>query len=121
MTRGECISRGEIWWIDYGVPYGSEPGYKRPVLVMQNDLFNNSKINTTVVIPLTTNLLLADVPGNIYIDKKESKLSKDSVILLSQIGVVDKQRFVKKNSKINKDTMENIENSIMFILGIKTL
>jgi mRNA interferase MazF len=120
MTHGESISRGEIWWIDYGIPYGSEPGYKRPVLVMQNDLFNNSKINTTVVIPLTTNLLLADVPGNIFLDKKESKLPKDSVILLSQIGVVDKQRFVEKISKINKDTMEKVENNSMFILGIKT-
>jgi mRNA interferase MazF len=115
------MTRGELWWIDYGVPFGSEPGYKRPVLVIQNDLFNNSKINTTVVIPLTTNLLLADVPGNIFLDKKESKLPKDSVILLSQIGVVDKQRFVEKISKTSKDTMKKIENSMMFILGIKML
>jgi mRNA interferase MazF len=111
--------RGELWWIDYGVPYGSEPGYRRPVIIIQNDLFNNSKINTTVVIPLTTNLLLADVPGNILLDKKESKLGKNSVILLSQIGVVDKERFIEKISKINKDTMEKIDNNIMFILGIK--
>jgi mRNA interferase MazF len=113
--------RGELWWIDYGVPYGSEPGYQRPVLVIQNDLFNNSKINTNVVIPLTTYLLLTDVPGNIFLDKKESKLPKDSVILLSQIGVVDKQRFVEKISKISKDTMGKIENNIIFILGIKLL
>jgi mRNA interferase MazF len=113
--------RGEIWWIDYGVPYGSEPGYRRPVLVMQNDIFNKSKINTTVVIPLTTNLLLADVPGNIFLDKKESKLPKDSVILLSQIGVVDKQRFIEKISKVNTGTMERIENNILVILGIKAV
>ncbi|MDR1948046.1 MAG: type II toxin-antitoxin system PemK/MazF family toxin [Spirochaetaceae bacterium] len=113
--------RGELWWIDYGVPYGSEPGYRRPVIIIQNDIFNNSKINTTVVIPLTTNLLLADVPGNILLDKKESKLGKNSVILLSQIGVVDKERFMEKISKIDKTTMEKIDNNIMFILGIKKL
>jgi mRNA interferase MazF len=113
--------RGELWWIDYGVPYGSEPGYRRPVIIIQNDIFNNSRINTTVVIPLTTNLLLADVPGNIFLDKKDSKLGKNSVILLSQIGVVDKERFIEKISKINKDTMEKIDDNIMFILGIKNL
>ena len=111
--------RGEIWWLDYGIPFGSEPGYRRPVIVLQNDFFNNSNINTTIVIPLSTNLLLADVPGNIFLGKKESKLGKDSVILLSQIGVVDKQRLIEKIAKINNDTMEKIENNIIFILGIK--
>ena len=113
--------RGELWWVDYGIPYGSEPGYRRPVIVMQNDFFNNSKINTTIVIPLSTNLLLADVPGNIFIDKNESNLGKDSVILLSQIGVIDKQRLTEKISKINKNIIEKIENNILFILGIKLI
>jgi mRNA interferase MazF len=49
------MTRGEIWWADYGIPYGSEPGYRRPVIILQNDFFNNSKINTTVVIPLSSN------------------------------------------------------------------
>ena len=86
---------------------------------MQNDFFNNSNINTTIVIPLSTNLLLADVPGNILLDKKESRLGKNSVILLSQIGVIDKQRLMEKITKINKNVMERIENNILFILGIK--
>ena len=111
--------RGEIWWLDYGIPFGSEPGFRRPVVILQNDFFNSSSINTTIVIPLSTNILLADVPGNILLKKKESKLGKDSVILLSQIGVVDKQRLMEKVAKINNDTMEKIENSIIFILGIK--
>jgi len=113
--------RGEIWWLDYGVPFGSEPGYKRPVIVLQNDFFNSSNINTTVVVPLSTNLLLADVPGNILLEKKESKLGKDSAIIVSQISVVDKQRLIEKISKINKEIMEKIENSILFILGIKMI
>ncbi|MDR0473155.1 MAG: type II toxin-antitoxin system PemK/MazF family toxin [Treponema sp.] len=87
------MTRGEIWWIDYGIPYGSEPGYRRPVIILQNDFFNSSNINTTIVIPLSTNLLLADVPGNMLINKKDTKLGKDSVMLLSQIGVIDKTEY----------------------------
>lgn len=111
--------RGELWWVDYGIPYCSEPGYKRPVIILQNDFFNNSNINTTIVIPLSTNLLLADIPGNILIEKRYSKLKKDSVILLSQIGVIDKQRLTEKISKIDKSIMEKIERNIAFLLGIK--
>jgi mRNA interferase MazF len=111
--------RGELWWVNYGIPYGSEPGYRRPVIIMQNDFFNNSKINTTVVVPLTTNLLLADVPGNVKINKKDTRLNKDSVILISQIGVIDKERLIEKISKIKSEIMEKLENNIAFILGIK--
>ena len=115
------MKSGELWWVDYGIPYESEPGYRRPLIIVQNDFFNKSKINTTIVIPLSTNLLLADVPGNILIEKSESKLGKDSVILLSQIGVIDKQRLTEKVSRLNKNIMEKIENNIMFLLGIKTI
>jgi mRNA interferase MazF len=111
--------RGELWWVDYGIPYGSEPGYRRPVIIMQNDLFNNSKIKTTIVAPLSTNILLADVPGNIFISKNDSKLTKDSVILISQTGVIDKERLLEKVSEINNEIMKKIENNLMFILGIK--
>ena len=110
--------RGELWWVDYGVPYGSEPGYRRPVIILQNDFFNNSNINTTIVIPLSTNLLLADVPGNILVEKRYGKLGEDSVIVLSQIGVVDKQRLIEKITKIDRTTMEKIEKNVAFILGI---
>jgi mRNA interferase MazF len=115
------MTRGEIWWVDYGIPFGSEPGYRRPVIILQNDFFNNSKINTTIVIPISSNLLLADVPGNIYIEKRDCKLGKNSVILTSQFGVIDKERLIEKISKINNDIMKKIENSIMFILGIKII
>jgi mRNA interferase MazF len=113
--------RGEIWWVDYGIPYGSEPGYRRPVIIIQNDFFNASKIKTTIAVPLSTNLLLADVPGNILVSKKDSKLTKDSVILISQVGVIDKERLLEKVSKINNDIMGKIENSVLFILGIKNI
>jgi mRNA interferase MazF len=112
------MTRGELWWADFGIPFGSEPGYKRPVLIIQNDFFNNSKINTTIVIPLSTNLILAEVPGNILITKHESKLKKDSVLTISQIEVIDRQRLIEKITKIDKTIIEKVENNILFILGI---
>ena len=112
------MTRGELWWVDLGIPYGSEPAYKRPVLIIQNDFFNNSKINTTVIVPLTTNFLFAEAPGNIVIYKDESKLSKDSVIVISQIKVIDKSRLIEKISKVNKAIIQEVENNLMFILGI---
>jgi mRNA interferase MazF len=112
------MTRGELWWADFGIPFGSELGYKRPVLILQNDFFNNSRINTTIVIPLTTNMLFADAPGNIVITKNESKLKKDSVITLSQIEVIDRQRLIEKISKVDRSIIGKIEDNILFILGI---
>ena len=111
--------RGDLWWADYGEPFGSEPGYRRPVIIFQIDYFNKSKINTLIVIPLTTNILMAEVPGNVFLEKNETKLRKDSVVLTLQIGVIDRQRLVERISRINKSTMEKIEESLAFILGIK--
>jgi mRNA interferase MazF len=113
------MTRGELWWADFGMPFGSEPGYKRPVLIIQNDFFNNSKINTTIVIPLTTNLILADAPGNILITRRESKLKKDSVITISQIEVIDRHRLIEKITKLEGTIIEKIENNILFVLGIR--
>ena len=112
------MTRGELWWVDLGLPYGSEPGYRRPVLILQNDFFNNSKINTTVIVPLTTNSLYAEAPGNLVLYKEDSKLSKDSVIVVSQITVIDKNRLIEKISKVNNTIIEEVENKIMFVLGI---
>jgi mRNA interferase MazF len=115
------MMRGELWWVDLGMPYGSESGFRRPVLIIQNDFFNESKINTTIVVPLTTNILYADAPGNIFIYKDDSKLSKDSVIVISQIRVIDRKRLIERISKVNRTVIEEVENNILFILGIVKL
>ena len=112
------MTRGELWWADFGMPFGSESGYRRPVLILQNDFYNNSKINTIVVVPLTTNILYADAPGNIVINKKDSKLSKDSVLVVSQIRAIDKKRLIEKISKINRTMILELDNNILFLLGI---
>jgi len=111
--------RGELWWADFGVPFGSEPVYKRPVFIIQNDFFNKSKINTAIVIPLTTNLLLAEAPGNIFMARNESKLKKDSVMVISQIEVIDRQRLIEKITAVDGAIVKKVEDSIMFVLGIK--
>ncbi|MCL2380119.1 MAG: type II toxin-antitoxin system PemK/MazF family toxin [Treponema sp.] len=113
--------RGELWWVDLGVPFGSGSGFRRPVVILQNDFFNKSQIKTTIILPLSTNMILADAPGNIIITKKESKLNKNSVIILSQVKAVDRARLIEKISKIDRTIMEKIENNIMFILGINRI
>ncbi len=112
------MTRGEIWWADFGLPFGSEPGFRRPVLVVQDDTFTRSRINTVIVIPLTTNLLLENAPGNIHLEKDESGLSRDSVIVVSQIGVIDKARMIEKASRLGKRSVEEVEYGMRLVLGL---
>jgi mRNA interferase MazF len=113
--------RGEIWWADFGIPFGSEPGFNRPVVIIQNDDFNRSNINTIVVIPLTTNLNLEDAPGNTFIDKSESSLPKDSVAVVSQLYAIDKQRMRERIRKLSPEIMYSIEQGILLVLDMKQL
>ena len=112
------MTRGEIWLAEFGIPYGSEPGFTRPVLVVQDDSFNESRLKTIVVLPLTTNLRLADAPGNVLIRKKDSKLTDDSVIVTSQLYAIDRGRFKEKLSKVPKPTMEQVETGMKLVLGM---
>ena len=112
------MMRGEVWWAEFGIPFGSEIGYARPVLIVQDDSFNESNIKTIVVLPLTTNLRLLEAPGNVFLGKKESKLQNDSVIMVAQLYAVDRSRFREKVSKIAKDAMEQVAVGISLVLGI---
>lgn len=87
------MTRGEIWWADFGIPCGSEPGFKRPVLVVQDDGFNRSNIPTIVVLPFSTNLSLAKAPGNVFFKKGKTGLPKDSVLVASHIHSIDRGRL----------------------------
>ena len=113
------MTRGEIWWADFGVPFGSEPGFKRPVLIVQDDEFNRSAINTVLIVPFSTNLALAEAPGNVYFGSRDSALTRDSVIVASQITAIDRRRLVEKISKIEKIYFGEIEEGIRIILGMK--
>jgi len=75
------MTRGEIWWADFGIPFGSELGFKRPVLIVQDDEFNRSAIGTIVIIPFTTNLALAEAPGNVFLESIESGVGSHALFL----------------------------------------
>jgi mRNA interferase MazF len=113
------MTHGEIWWAQFGIPFGSETGFKRPVLIVQDNSFNESKIRTIVVVPLTTNLRLAEAPGNVLLKKKDSKLAEDSTIIVAQLYAMDRERFIEKISKVDSDIMEKVESGIKLVLGIR--
>ena len=90
------INQGDIFWIELGIPSGSSPGYRHPHVVIQNNLFNKSKINTVVACALTLNLKRAKAPGNVLLSQGEVNLKKESVVNISQIITVDKTDLVEK-------------------------
>ncbi len=87
------IRQGEIYWIDLGVPSGSGPGYHHPHVVIQNNVFNSSRINTLVVCALTSNLRRGEAPGNVVLPEGEGGLPKPSVVIVSQLFTVDKHQL----------------------------
>lgn len=99
---------GDIYLMDFGIPFGSEPGYERPVIVAQANKENLDKLNTTIVIPQTSNLVYSKYPGNVFVKKSESNLSRDSVALVHQMIVVDKERLIRRLSRIDTAVLEKI-------------
>jgi mRNA interferase MazF len=87
------IRQGDIYWVDLEEPSGSEPGYRHPHVVVQNNVFNLSRIRTVIVCPLTTNLKRADAPGNVLLDEGEGALPRQSVVNVSQVFTVDKSQL----------------------------
>jgi mRNA interferase MazF len=85
------IRQGDIFWIEQEEPQGSEPGYRRPFLVVQNNLYNQSRIHTVVVCALTTNLARAKAPGNVLLEPGEGGITKESVVNVTQVFSVDKR------------------------------
>jgi mRNA interferase MazF len=110
------ISQGDIYWLDLDEPEGSEPGYRHPFVVIQNDAFNKSKINTAVVCALTSNLKLASAPGNVLLKKGEANLPKSSVVNISQVITVDKTDLTEKIGQLSKKRVEEIVSGFEFLL-----
>lgn len=109
------IIQGEIYWVDLGEPGGSEPGYMHPHVVIQNNIFNSSKINTVVVCSLTTNLKIAKAPGNVALNKEEANLPKKSVVNISQIYTVNKSDLSEKIGQISEKRMNEILEGITIL------
>lgn len=102
------INQGDVVWIDLGEPSGSEPGYRRPYVVIQNNVFNYSRISTVVVCALTSNLKRAQAPGNVLLDKGEANLPKQSVANISQIFTVDKRDLGEKIDTLSRRRVRQI-------------
>lgn len=94
------MKRGELWWATLGTPRGSEPGYKRPVVIISANAYNQSQINTVIVATITSNMRLANAPGNISLAKRDSDLPQESVINISQLTTVDKSFLLEKISRL---------------------
>ncbi len=112
------MQRGEIWWAALSAPSGSEPGYKRPLLIVQSDDFNRSRIRTVIAVVVTSNLRLSDAPGNVYLPRKSSGLSKDSVANVSQLVTVDKSFLTEKAGKLQATELLEVEAGIRLVLSL---
>ena len=111
------ISPGEVWWVDLPEPSGSEPGFRRPVVVVQGEAFNRSRIATVVCVPLTSNLRWAEAPGNVLLTSKETGLPKDSVANVSQLVTLDKSSLTDRVGKLSKAKLELVLFGIDVVLG----
>jgi mRNA interferase MazF len=112
------IGRGEIWWANLPDPTGSSPGFRRPVLVVQSDSFNQSKIQTVVVAVITKNLELAKAPGNVTITARISRLPVDSVVNVSQVVTIDKSLLTEFVSTLPNKKIEKIEEGLRLVLSL---
>jgi mRNA interferase MazF len=110
------IKQGDIYWINLGEPDGSEPGYRHPHVVVQNNLFNHSRINTVVVCALTSNLKRAAVPGNVLLKKGEAGLKKDSVVNVSQVVTVDKLDLLDRIGTISAARVKQIVSGLKLLI-----
>ncbi|MDJ0800727.1 MAG: type II toxin-antitoxin system PemK/MazF family toxin [Calothrix sp. MO_167.B12] len=113
---------GEIWWANLPTPAASEPGYRRPVLIVQSDDFNRSRIRTVIVAVLTTNLRLADAPGNILVTTDETGLPQDSVVNVSQVLTVDKSFLTERVSQVSDRIMLLVDEGLpcpVEVLGLQ--
>jgi mRNA interferase MazF len=111
------ISQGEVWWADLPAPSGSGPGFRRPVVVVQCDALNNSRIATVVCVPLTSNLKWALAPGNVRLTARLTGLPKDSVANVSQIVTLDKMLLTSRAGKLARPKLDLILSGIGIVLG----
>jgi len=112
------MRRGEVWRVHFPKPRGSEPGHARPGLVVQADVFNQSAIRTVVVVPFTTNLRLAGLPGNVLIRRRKSGLPKDSVANVSLVAAVDRGLLSERVGSVTRRQLDDVEQGLRLLLAI---
>ena len=110
------INQGDVYWIELGEPSGSGPGYRHPHVVIQNNVFNRSRINTVVLCALTSNLKRARAPGNVLLERGEANLPKQSVVNVSQIFTVDKGDLVERIGTLSRKRVRQILDGVSLLL-----
>ena len=112
------MRRGEIWWASLQDPQGSGPGYRRPVVIVQSDSFNESRINTIIVAIITSNLNLAAAPGNVVIERRVSMLSNDSIVNVSQVLTIDRSLLTEVVSKLPDRIMDTVDDGLRLVMNL---
>ena len=112
------IERGTIWWAELGEPRGSEPGFHRPLLVIQSDAFNRSRIQTVLAVVLTSNLRLLDAPGNVLVPARMSGLPKDSVANVSQVITVNRGDLLEMAGRLDSATLRRVEAWLRLVMEL---
>ncbi len=112
------MKRGEIWWASLSIPEGSAPGYRRPVVIVQADLFNRSRIQTVVVAAITSITRLADAPGNVLLTRRDGRLSKESVVNVSQLLTLDRSFLTKRVGRVSAASMGAIDEGLRLVLSL---
>jgi mRNA interferase MazF len=112
------VRRGDVWWADLDEPRGSSPGFRRPLVIVQADAFNQSRIRTIVGVALTSNLRLLDAPGNVFLPARASGLPKDSVADVSQIVTIDRDVLTERAATLDRVTMTAIGRGLRLVLDL---
>jgi mRNA interferase MazF len=112
------IQRGDVWWAELDEPRGSAPAFRRPVVIVQADAFNRSRIATIVAVTLTSNLRLADAPGNVLIPRGDSGLTKDSVANVSQLVTLDRSALAERVGPLTGELVRQVDRGLRLVLDL---
>ncbi len=112
------LARGDIWWADLPDPRRSEPGYRRPLLIVQNDAFNRSRLRTVIAAVLTGNVRMVDAPGNVLIPARASGLPRDSVVNVSQLLTVDREALTERVGRIPGPLLAQVADGLRLALAL---
>ena len=112
------MQRGEVWWAELPEPAGSEPGYRRPVLIVQSDAFNRSRLRTVIGVAITSNLRLVDAPGNVLLSARATGLPRDSVANVAQVLTVDRDVLTARAGRVPKARMADVARGLRLVLDL---
>lgn len=112
------MHRGEVWWVDFGLPFGSEPGYRRPAIVVQADTFNKSRLSTVLLVPLTRTLEWAKAPGNLLLRPKQTGLKHVCVANVSQVTLADRRRLIERVGALPSLALSRLDEGLREVFGL---